>query len=65
MVNDAGSNIRGFPTTTDISQLPDSFPYLPAGQDNQYEYSGFALDTLSGAMQDGALAGPSDAQWYG
>jgi hypothetical protein len=63
MANNAGPNISGFSTTTDISQLPDSFPCPPTGHNNQYEYSGFDLDTLSGAMQGGALTGPFDAQW--
>jgi hypothetical protein len=64
MVNDAESSIGGFPTAiADISQLPNSFPWPPTGHNNQYEHSGFALDTLSGAMQGGALTGPFDAQW--
>jgi hypothetical protein len=64
MVNDTESNVGGFPTATaHVPPLPDSLPLPPTGQDNQYEYFGFALDTMGRTMQGGTLAGPFDAQW--
>jgi hypothetical protein len=66
MVNDTESNVGDFRTVTaHVSQLSDSFPWPPTGQDNQHEHFGFALDILGGTMQGDALAGPSDAQWDG
>jgi hypothetical protein len=66
MVNDTESNVGGFPTATaHVPQLSDSFPWPPTGQDNQHEHFGFAMNTLGGTIQGGALAGPSGAQWDG